>query len=646
MDMATKNKLTKREKHQHNKGETQIRTSTKNLIPLLTIIIGVFAFFVYSNTFKHGYVLDDFSVIRENWVVKKGTEGIPTILKTNYRYGYWNSQGTLYRPIPLILFALEWEYFPDNPGVAHIINVLLYTLLCMVLFLTLKRILNGFTIAVPFIAALIFAIHPVHTEVVANIKSADEILSMLFVLLSLLWLWKYLTSNKLTQLLISLVLFFLSFASKEGTVTFLFLIPIMIFFFTETSLKKNILISLSFVIPAAIFLFIRYRVLGAADISDMISVADNSLKAAPDWISQKATAILILGKYLLLLIFPYPLSSDYSFNQIPNVSLLNIWALLSTILHAALLIYAVITIKKKGLFSFSILFYLISMALYSNLFILIGSNMGERFLFVGSLGFTIALAYGLLKILRMDTTFTHYGSVSDFFKKTGKALAIVAVLVVAGSWVSLDRNKAWESNYTLYSTDVKTSTNSSHMHYHYGLTTMKDKSIDEAGNVIAPAYLDTAIAEFKKAIEIYPSYADVYEQLGLAYFRKNQTDSSIYYYEEALKLHPGKARTYSNMGIIYFNKKEFGKALEVYKTAVQLDPHFADGYMNLGSTYGTLGKPREAIKSFLKCLEYDPQNAQANFFLAMTYKNVGEMANAQKYFDIAYKLNPALKPAE
>ncbi len=165
--------------------------SRKSIIPALPTVpalpggwvVGILAaligFVLYANTFGHQYALDDYSVMKENWVVKGGLENLRKIFTTEYRYGAWNSPGSLYRPITLTMFAFEWQNWPDSPFVYHFINVLLFSLTGWVLWVTWRRILGEYPPALTAMAVLFFMAHPVHTEVVANIKSRDEILSHL-----------------------------------------------------------------------------------------------------------------------------------------------------------------------------------------------------------------------------------------------------------------------------------------------------------------------------------------------------------------------------------------------------------------------------------------------------------------------------------
>ena len=147
----------------------------------LGILIAVFAFILYSGSIGHDFTLDDSSVVQENSVTKQGLSAIPTILKTDYWYGSGHniSRGPIYRPTSLIVYAIVWQFSPGDPHAYHLINVLFYAFSCLLLFLVLCKFFEDQNLLFPFICALLYTAHPIHTEVVNNIKSLDEILCFL-----------------------------------------------------------------------------------------------------------------------------------------------------------------------------------------------------------------------------------------------------------------------------------------------------------------------------------------------------------------------------------------------------------------------------------------------------------------------------------
>jgi len=627
-------------KHKHNL--KTLPKDNKNLLLLLGFIIFIISFALYSNTLYNKYALDDFSVIKENWVIKNGVESIPLIFKTSYRYGHWDSVENLYRPLSLVLFAIEWEISPDNPAFYHFINILLYAFTGFLLFITLCKVMNKMNIIILFITSLFFMVHPIHTEVVANIKSGDEILSFIFILLTIIYLWKYIEKKSVKSIFIALIFYFLAFLSKESSVTMLVVFPLLIYFFTDIALSKNLKISIFFIIPALLFLAIRKSVLGIMLDFYVVPFIHNSLVTSPNIFFKTATAIKILGIYLLKLVFPHPLTIDYSYNQIPIINWSDYKAIISLLIYLTLAIYAIYSFKKKQIISFCILFFFATMSIYSNLFFIIGS-FGERFLYIPSLAFCLSISYILVKLLKINVLDNSRVGFSKFFINYKRVLIIFLPIFLICSVKTIARSTEWKDNLTLYSSDVKKSPNSSHMRYYYGLSLMKDKINELQNQDEKNKYLDLAIREFKTALKIYPKNAEAYDQLGLTYFKKGDNVNALKNYELALQCNPYKSITYNNMGVLYFNSRNYQKAIELYQKALMYNPRYAGVYMNLGSAYATLGNYPLAVQNFLKSIEYGPDNALVYYFLGVTYRCLGDQFNEKKYLEQAYKMDPKLR---
>ena len=143
------------------------------------ILIGSLAFALYANTLNHDYVLDDKAIITQNTFTQKGFSGIFDHLTHSYWYGINNKDAGNYRPMSGISFSIENALFGNNPTMGHLLNILFYALLCMVLYHWL-RTLQLMDQRWLMLSIILFAAHPIHTEVVANIKSRDEIYALLF----------------------------------------------------------------------------------------------------------------------------------------------------------------------------------------------------------------------------------------------------------------------------------------------------------------------------------------------------------------------------------------------------------------------------------------------------------------------------------
>lgn len=648
--MSTKkSNNTKHKQHEPKvKSESDTFTLDRKLVLKLSFVIAVFAFLLYSNTLQHQFVLDDYSVIKENQLTKGGTSSLKEIFASSYREGYGNNENNLYRPLTKAMFAIEWQLSPNNPHFHHLINVLMYALVCVLLFFVLIRY-TKINVYLLFITALLFAAHPIHTEVVANIKSRDELSSMLFLLLSLLCISKYVAANKTGMLIGTLLCFFLALLSKESAIVYVALAPLFIYFFTETPLKKNLKITGLLAAVAIMYMILHVKIIGSIGIKN-IPVIDNSLLYTSDVIQQKATAIMILGKYFLLMLIPHPLSSDYSFNTIPIVtSLANIGFLFALIFHVFLLYYAIKKIKEKHILSFCILFYLAAMALASNIFMLIGTHLAERLLFFPSIAFCIASVFLLSKLFKINITDTKL-KMGSFFNINKSLLIVTGLILILYSAKTYSRNKDWKSDTTLFGRDLKTVPNSAHMLFYYANNLANKDSLNAVKDPKERELrLINAQKSIKKALDLYELFPDAHNVAGRIYYEQKNYEASFKSYNRALEMNPGKGMYHNNAGTCLFSIGNYVEAAKAFQKAIDIDKYDADARCNLGSAYGAMGEAYKgqndianankmfilAIESFKKATEIDPNYKSAYQFIGVTYMNMGDSANGQQYINKA-----------
>ncbi|MDF2436909.1 MAG: Tetratricopeptide 1 repeat-containing protein [Bacteroidota bacterium] len=622
----------------------------KKVIYRFALLLAVFAFLLYSNTLNHGYVLDDTSIIKDNRMTQGGTSSLKEIFTSAYRAGNINSENDLYRPLSKAMFAVEWQLSPENPFLSHFMNVMLYAFCCAVLFIVLLR-WTGINIHILFFTVLLFAAHPIHTEVVANIKSRDEILAMLFILFSLNSLYKYLESKKALFFVGYVLCFFLALLSKESAIVYVAIAPLFIWFFTEKAWRENIKLTLSVAVTAILYLFLHKSIIGGIALTN-IPVIDNSLMATTDTILRKATAIFIMSKYLLLLIFPHPLSSDYSYNTIPLVSGMGDPKLLfSLLVHLGMLIYAIKKFREKHILSFCILFYLVSMAIASNIFMIIGTHLAERLLFFPSIAFCLALAWLFSKLFKLD-----YRDLSTQFVQTfrsGKGFVIVcATITLLFSVKTFARNKDWKSNGTLFKADIEKVPESAHMLMYYTDYLINKEELKKLSPEARKARLLQAQGYIRRALKIYELFPDAHYLNGRISYELNDYETAYKEYLRALTLNPSKAMYHNNAGTALFSSGNYMAAAEEFKKAMTIDPLDADPPFNLGSAYGAMGEVyksrneienankmfNEAIPNFEKAIQLNPQYKSAYKFLGATYVNMGNPEKGKPYLEKAEQL--------
>ena len=646
-----------------------VDSSSKMLISNLGFIIFILAFILYAQSIKYDYAYDDAGAIKDNFVTKQGIKGIPTILKTDYWYGN-NYSGPIYRPTSLIMFAIEWQLSPNNPHLNHFINVLLFSLSCWLLFILLCRLFreHKHRILLPFIFCLLYLAHPIHTEVVDNIKSRDEILTLLFGVLSTLFILNFILKESKLGLALGSIFFFLCLLSKESGIVFLILIPLIIYVFTDVKIKKQIPVFLFFASSVILYFAIRHEIFKNVP-GPRLNAINNTLYAAPDFISRQATAFYILLKYLWLLIFPHPLSCDYSWAYIKIQSVVSPVALFSILLFFGVTIFSLFKIRKKNIFAFSLLFFLIAFAPVSNIFMLMGSTMADRFMYVPSIGFCLLITLLILKFIKPPKNIQKVSyAMFGFFRINSRYLLVTALLFIPYTVKTIVRSRSWENNTTLFSTDVKSINNSAFLHYFWGLdlylASLKEKDTDkksiltdnaiveltsainiwydlrEAHNILGKCYKEkkdylNAIKHFEYATESkwYPKKPLMFYSLASCYLKLNRLDSASAIFDSVIKYDPNYANAYNDKGYILMKKRNYSEAIPVFTKSITLNPQFELGYFNLGLAYFKQKQFPEALENFIAASQIDPTDAECFNFIGKIYEIIGNPTKAKEYFD-------------
>ncbi|PWT78072.1 MAG: hypothetical protein C5B59_02510 [Bacteroidetes bacterium] len=613
----------------------------RKLIRSLASIIAVFAFLLYVQSINHQYTLDDHRVIDENTVTKTGIAGIPTILKTDYWYGSGRDElrGPIYRPIPLIIFAIVWEFFPNNPNIYHFINIFLHAVSGVILLLLFIKLLKRQNLVFPFVCALLFVTHPIHTEVVNNIKSLDEILCLLFGILSIGFFIEYSSSQSIKALVLGGASFFLTLLSKETGIAFLLIIPLTIFFFSD-QFKKRI-VSVAILLGAITGLWLIIRMIVFRDLPENVvtktSELNNTLYATPDLVSRYATAFYILIRYIGLLIFPHPLTADYNFAQIKIQRLNDPGALLGIIFYFAMGIYSLVNFRKKRIVEFGTLFFLLSLAPVSNMFFLGGSSMAERFMYIPSLGFCIVLAYFLIKLTKTKNIKWQGNNLATFFSAHATLFLILLSVTILYSIKTFSRSKDWKDTLTIYSRDIQVSKNSATANELLGnslvLQVAKSPNKQDRSDTfnLAKKYL-------KRALEIAPGFFDASSNLGYVYLVENKPDSAYQYLHEGSKNGVNDIQLNYYYGSALFLLRKYDSAIKVLNRVIQLNKKYEDAYLMLASSYLGKGDINGGLSCYSKLIAIYPNNPKAYYFAGGILRSQGDTLKAKEYMNKALSL--------
>ncbi|MFA6401620.1 MAG: hypothetical protein WCX31_08350 [Salinivirgaceae bacterium] len=643
-----------------------IGTAINNLNNFKIFIIALIgSFILYGNTLQNNYALDDAIVITKNEFTKQGVKGISKILTTDSFTGFFGKEkklvaGGRYRPLSVVSFAVEYQFFGENPAISHLLNLIFYALIVFFIFWVISNLLSQTLLPhqkiISLLAALLFMLHPVHTEVIANIKGRDELFSVLFSLLSFWAVLKHLQKPHWVWMPAAITFLFLAAMSKENSLAFVFIIPLALYFFASVPIKKIASITTLLLVPALIFIIIRQKILGGftAPIAD--ELMNNPFLDASA--SQKlATVFYTWIIYFKLLFFPHPFTFDYYPYHIALVGFTNGFVLLMLVLLILLAVIAFKGLKNKTIYSFSIIAFAASFLMVSNLFFPVGTFMNERFIFMPSLFWSLAISALLISIVQKNNTY-------KFVKPS--IWIIVLYLLLFFTYKTIARNQAWKDDLTLFTTDVKTSVNGAKSNcsaggklWEYGKT-LKDTAQQKVQFNLSEIYL-------RKAVKIHPTYSDAWLLLGNVLFdNKKNLEESVQCYLNVIQWNPNNENAWQNMDIVLQNSSnkelqlnyylkanalnqsrylvnyrlgvlygryfgDLNKSIQYLSQATKLDPTKAEAFKDLGTAFGISGNTKEAYTAFKKAVAIDSTDVQTLTNLVFASQQLGLAVEAQEY---------------
>ncbi|MEY4903515.1 MAG: hypothetical protein RLZZ292_1330 [Bacteroidota bacterium] len=613
-------------------------------------VLAGLAFVLYIYSIKFDYVLDDQIVITNNRFVKTGSAGVSDIMNKETFVGYFGEQrdlvaGSRYRPLSLVMFALETQWFGQkatnekgqtlqdekrrflyvpNSVANHFGNVLWYMLSGLLLFRVLSLLFpkekkeedndnwsNQWWASLPFLATLLFVAHPMHSEAVANVKGRDEIMTFVGVFAALYYVLRYSDTDKMIYLILSGVVFFLGLLSKENAITFLAIIPMTLYFFRNADVRKMVVATIPAVIATIIYLLMRYKAIGyvfssGKEITDIMNNPFYGMSLG----ERLATISYTLLLYIKLLFFPHPLTHDYYPYQIPILNFGDLRAIAGLVLNVGIAALGLWGVRKKAIWAYGILFYFITLSIVSNIPVSVGTFMNERFVYLSSVGFCIAIAYFLLEMLPNLLP----------NKKLGAqlGLGIAGVFALGLLFKTIDRVPAWENTLSLNRAAIQISTNSARANLFMG-TALFEKGKPETDDNKRKALMYEAAPYVDKAVQILPSY-------GSAWHMKSGVDAEIFRYDNDID------RLLSNfeLALPYREKLTITDAkandvfIDQYVRYLNGKPQYKDKML---AFYKKIGYPlfAESKKDYTNALRYinyglgiDPNDAQLKEDLAKT----------------------------
>lgn len=674
-----------------------MKNSRIHKIVLLTLIV-----LFYCNTLSLDFALDDRMVIMENEFALDGSwDSVKRIFTEDTFTGYFGNDksvvvGGRYRPMSQLTFMLEASLFgkkikeqigdvhdfdnlhdPSHEDFftgsflaffCHLMNVVYYILLCLLVYEVLSKLFRKYQgdrwfQSLAFLAALLFALHPIHTEAVANVKGRDEIFAMLGATTALWCSLQYVDTRKWWYLLLSLVAITFGLFSKENAITYLAVVPLSLFFYQSDNKKKIDYLTtlLPLVIGSVFFVWVRSCALGGLMPEDSTQNILNNPFIHSTKVQEIATVLITWGIYFKLLFFPHPLTHDYYPHQITITDFSNplVWVILAGCI--ALVVYALLNLKKKSVVSYGILFFVITFSITSNLLFNVGTFMNERFVFMASLGFTLIVGYWIYLL-----------SVAKNASLQKLSVGILAVVGLLFGIKTFTRNFVWDNDFTLFLTDVKTSHESIKCNISAGGSKLQiwKKSHKERDKVEAYRYLEKALKlddhalnaylllgelmylddnktgayqAYRNATLIDPNNKLAQDNLalmvavteddflkpitamldeGIALQDPSKIQEAYRQIDDYLKEHPESLIALNVKGnVLGRGMNRLDEAIAIYEQVIAKDPTFASAYENMGIAYAIKGEFDRAEQLLKKALELSPDNQNILFNLESLRKD-------------------------
>lgn len=690
------------------------------------IVLALVGFILYINTIYNEFALDDGIIIHKNEYVMKGSAGIKDILTHDAYYSFYRQMnaedqlaGGRYRPLSVVSFAIEQNFIrtykdgrtnsgswdvnkngkqdPEEDvngdglwnendalvkgcGLRHFNNMLFYVLSVLLLFSFLRNYVFTSNPDLAFLSTFIFCIHPIHTEVVANMKSRDEIFSFIFILLTFIFVFKSLKEFKLRNIVLTGMMYFLALLSKEYALTLLALVPISIYIFRLNSNEEEIATKRGFS-EWMIYHFKKYQrlivmgVVFAVAAFAMYTFEKNDkteFKYIPwlfaiivifafykDFKSKNVTAVMgaMFIAFLLYLSMRFDatvlkpkaaevaeevLNDPYLFikNSPMQIYATKIFVLLKYIMllfyPAALSSdYSYNTIEYRTFGSWDTL---LSLAIHLALIVL------TVILFLRRHPLSFALIFYFANLFMIGNIVFDIGATMGerliFHSSLGFAICIAWLLIEglkkANIAAALQKNVVMGfSVILLVLFGYKTIARNAEWKNDITLFTTDVNTVPNSvlclGNAGA-RWIDLSERPQNKAHE------------------REYLDKAIGYLNHALELHPKYVNGYLNLGLAYLKMKEYDKADAIWSKARVLypnNPYLAQYYQYLAAAYmgesaelGRAGKLKEAIVKMEKAANINPNDPEIWYNLGGAEYTLKDFAKAKLYFEKCLQLNP------
>jgi len=526
------------------------------------------------------------------------------------------------RPWQLLYLMLIAAYSGQEPFGYHLASNLLHAINAALLFILLSRLIATEMAAqsendrrkitlVAAIPVLIFAVHPLATESVAEISFSSSLLVTFFTLVTLLAATAFRPKRSWSALMLGAGVAFCCFASvasKESGIATAFLLVVYWFLFRRREAKGPWFLFLGAAM-AATGAFLALRFLFPPPIYSTLPYLGGSFWQV--FLIQPCLWVFMMGK----LVWPFHFSANYLETEIKEPSLP-----LALIVLTAVIFLQVCLARKSKLGALGVAVYWLGLATVSN-FVPLYCPVADRFYYLPLAG----VAMQLLALLML-------------VQKTRWGFPILLVPLLAAipflSVLSEIREKAFANDFALWTDALQVNPDSPLAHTNMGNSLMR------TGN-----NMDEAIDHYQMALASNPNYALAHNNLAFLLFCKGRVDEAITHYQKALEIDPTYALAHYDFGVLLSHIKREEEAIDHYKKALKTNPRYTQAYYSLGYLLSQEGRFDEAAPQFQKALQINPAYAEAHNGMGIVLAQKGHVEEALKQFQEAVRLKPGYNDA-
>ncbi len=572
-------------------------STLKNKNTITALLVALFTFAVYLPVLRSGFVnWDDQLYVYENLHIRS--------LDMNFLKWMFSFQDTMWVPLTKLSHAINYALWGLNPAGHHFTNILLHSInTFLVVFLILRLIKmagdktprfmaeNAFICAA--LTGLIFGVHPIHVESVAWVTERKDVLSIFFVLLSLLQYLEFTSVSEAGQrrlaYIMSMIFFSAALLSKPIAVTLpLVLIILDIYPLERLRFKRGELSQIKVLMEKVPFILLS----AAAAVTTLlfykyggiqVTITEGALT------SRLLVSVQTLFFYIYKMLWPVNLAPMYPLS--PDVSLFAIKHLLPLILFISFSVFCIYRWKSQKLWLSLWTFYIITLLPVLGIVNFGYFTAADRYTYLPGLAPAFLISVGLTYI---------YGQTLNNGKleSARKAFMVTIIIIICLiSFLTIKQGEIWKSSITLWSAQLEI-----YPENHLG-------HMNLATAYGAEGRHSDVLEVLNRAAELYPSDPEIFFNRAVTHGKLGAHQKAVADLKTAVSLHPS-AHYYNELGVAYGNLGIYDKAIENLNTALEMDPQMAGAYFFRGIAYKRQGMENLSIQDFRTAAGLGHERAQ------------------------------------